>query len=130
MPPYPSFDFGLDYDPAVPCVIMTWQGYANSAEFRAACERILAALVERKATKLLGDTTDFVLIGAEDQQWLSQDWIPRVIAAGLRHVAVLTPRFYFNRVAIESVGDCLDPHTLVLQRFEEREAARNWLVAV
>jgi SpoIIAA-like len=70
-----------------------------------------------------------VLIGSDDQNWLTSDWIPRAMAAGLRRAALITPTFYFNRVAVESVGQRLDPQALTLQFFDSREAARAWLRA-
>jgi hypothetical protein len=126
---YPSFECTVGYDADVPCVIMNWQGYATSREFRDANERVLGVLAERKTTKLLGDIKQFVLIGADDQQWLSSDWIPRAMQAGLRTVALITPVFYFNRVAVENVGQTLDPDKLILQYFDSRDAARQWLAA-
>src|SRR3712207_1699913 len=100
---HPGFECTVGYDSDVPCVIMTWRGYATSREFREANERILGVLSERGATKLLGDIKEFVLIGADDQHWLISNWIPRAMQVGLRTVALVTPVFYFNRVAIESV---------------------------
>jgi hypothetical protein len=126
----PSFECTIGYDAEVACVIMTWKGYATSREFREANERVLGVLAERSASKLLGDIKEFVLIGADDQNWLSTDWIPRAVAAGLRTVAMITPVFYFNRVAVESVGQKLDPDALILQYFDTRDAARQWLAAV
>jgi hypothetical protein len=123
----PSFACTVGYDAEVPCVIMTWKGYATSREFREANERILGVLTERGASKLLGDIKEFVLIGADDQQWLSSNWIPRAVEAGLRTVAMVTPVFYFNRVAVESVGRTLDPDALILEHFDNRDAARQWL---
>ncbi len=127
---YPSFECTVGYDAEVPCVIMTWKGYATSREFREANERILGVLSERAASKLLGDIKEFVLIGADDQHWLTTNWIPRAMEAGLRTVAMITPVFYFNRVAVESVGQKLDPEALILQHFDNREAARQWLASV
>ena len=124
---YPSFACTVGYDAEVPCVTMTWKGYATSREFREANERVLGVLTERKAHRLLGDIEEFVLIGSEDQNWLSTDWIPRAVQAGLRRVALLTPVFYFNRVAVESVGQRLDPEALALRHFTDRDAARAWL---
>jgi hypothetical protein len=46
-------------------------------------------------------------------------WIPRVTEAGLRTVAMVTPVFYFNRVAVESVGQKLDPDRLIMQNFRQ-----------
>jgi hypothetical protein len=127
--PYPSFDCTVGYDADVPCLTMTWKGYATSREFREANERILEVLAERKADKLLGDIEEFVLIGSEDQTWLSTDWIPRAVQAGLRKVALITPVFYFNKVAVESVGERLDPEALKLQQFDSAPAAREWLAS-
>jgi hypothetical protein len=127
--PYPSFECTIGHDADVPCVIMTWKGYATSSEFREANERILRLIVEHRTSKLLGDIKEFVLIGADDQHWLSSNWIPRVTEAGLRTVALVTPVFYFNRVAVESVGQTLDPDRLIMQHFENREAARSWLAS-
>ena len=125
----PGFECTVGYDAEVPCVIMTWKGYATSREFREANERILGVLAERKASKLLGDIKEFVLIGGDDQDWLSTNWIPRAVKTGLRTVAMITPVFYFNRVAVESVGQKLDPDALILRHFDTRDAARQWLAS-
>lgn len=126
----PSFALTVGYDAEIACVTMTWKGYATSREFREGNERVLGVLAERGASKLLGDIKDFVLIGAEDQHWLSSNWIPRAMEAGLRTVAMITPVFYFNRVAVESVGQKLDPEALILQYFDSQDPARHWLRSV
>lgn len=128
--PYPDFECTVGYDAGVPCVLMTWKGYATSRDFRSGNERIVDLIAERKVSKLLGDTKEFVLIGADDQRWLLSDWIPRALQAGLRTVALVTPMFYFNRVAVASVGQELDPNQLTLQYFDDRDAARDWLKGV
>jgi hypothetical protein len=117
------------HDAEVPCVVMIWRGYATSAEFRAANERVLSVLAETRSTKLLGDVSHFVLIGMEDQAWLNTNWIPRAMAAGLRHVALIQPTYYFNKVAVETVGKNLDPERLSLSYFGDIASARDWLAA-
>ena len=115
------------HDPEIPCVVMIWQGYATSAEFRSANERVLSTLNETRATKLLGDVSRFVLIDTEDQKWLNYFWIPRAIEAGLRHVALVQPTYYFNKVAVENVGNNVDPTRLTLSFFGDVSSAREWL---
>ena len=127
--PYPSFAITVGYDAEVPCVVMTWQGYAPSREFRDANERVLNVLVERGSSKLLGDVREFVLIGQEDQLWLANNWIPRAIAGGLRTAALLTPSFYFNQVAVRAVIQALDPDRLSVRQFEDHDDARTWLTS-
>jgi hypothetical protein len=119
--------FSVDYDVDMPGVVMIWRGYATSAVFRAANEQVLQTIGERRAKKLLGDITEFVLIGAEDQDWLNNVWLPSAMEAGLRTVALVTPNFYFNRVAIENVVKKLDPTRLQVAYFATRDEAREWL---
>jgi hypothetical protein len=68
-----------------------------------------------------------VLIGAEDQAWLNEVWIPRAMHAGLRKVALVQPSFYFNRVAIDTAAQKLDRDRVQLGFFDNRDAAKVWL---
>ena len=122
-----DLQFSVDYDVDVPAVVMIWRGYATSGVFRAANEQVLQTIGERRAKKLLGDITEFVLIGAEDQDWLNNVWLPRAMEAGLRVAALVTPSFYFNRVAVENVVKKLDPARLQVAYFATRDEAREWL---
>ena len=117
----------VTYDPEIPCVTMSWKGYLTSPRFREANERVLAAIQERRATKLLGDITHFKLIGADDQRWLNEHWIPRLVQAGCRYVALVQPVFYFNQVAVQTVASRIDPESLVIGHFDSVAAARRWL---
>lgn len=117
----------VDYDIEVPCVVMIWKGYATSAAFKDGNAQVLAKISAHNASKLLGDVTDFVLIGAEDQAWLNQVWIPRAMHAGLRKIALVQPTFYFNRVAVESVAQKVDRDRAEVGFFSTQEEARAWL---
>jgi hypothetical protein len=122
-----TFRCDVTYDHELACVVMDWQGYFTSAEFRAANERVLVVVQATGATRLLGDITHFVLIGADDQAWLNDNWIPRLIAAGVRRCALIQPTYYFNRVAVENVGRQVDASRLAVGHFGDREAASHWL---
>jgi hypothetical protein len=121
--------FSVDDDVDIPGVVMIWRGYAASPVFRAANEQVLQTIGDRRAKKLLGDITEFVLIGAEDQDWLNTVWLPNAMEAGLRMVALVTPNFYFNRVAVDNVVKKLDPARLQVAYFATRDEAREWLKA-
>ena len=124
-----SFECTIGYDADVPCVVMTWRGYATSREFRDTNERVLAIIEERGARKLLADVKKFVLIGSDDQHWLARNWIPRVVEAGVSAVGMVPPDAHFGRVAVDSVGHTLDPERMTLRLFAGRDAAREWLAA-
>jgi hypothetical protein len=120
-------DCEVSFDADVPCIVMTWQGYLTSEQFRAANERVLEFIKVKRCPQLLGDITDFTLITAEDQRWLNENWIPRAIAAGLRVCALVQPVYYFNQVAVENVTQAVERGRLDVRHFADVESARRFL---
>jgi hypothetical protein len=121
--------FRLRFDADSSCVEMAWRGYHTSASFKDNNERVLALLAERRATRLLCDIRRFILIHGSEQEWLSSDWLPRAMGLGLSTCAIVTPLYYFNRVAVETVAGRIDRKTLLIEYFDSRRTARKWLRA-
>jgi hypothetical protein len=117
----------LFFDSDVPCVVMEAHGYATSQQFRDITENMLFLLKEKRVSKMLVDTTHLQIIGAEDQKWLNEDWLPRAIAAGYRACAMIKSKYFFNRVAVDNVVNQIDQSQLTVQYFDDRELARTWL---
>ena len=115
----------VGYDPDVPCVVMRWTAYERSG-FRAANERVLAEIVARGAGRLLGEIEALTNVAPADADWLAMDWVPRAVAAGLRHAALVTPAFELGHAPLQLVGERL-PQGLELQYFDQLDAAREWL---
>jgi hypothetical protein len=51
-------------------VVMEWDGYATSIEFKEGTELMLKTLIKHNTFKVLADFKDMMLIGSEDQKWL------------------------------------------------------------
>jgi hypothetical protein len=118
----------VSYDADVPCVVMTWTGYAPGAPFRAANEAVLERIAKERATKILGDIEAVQITSAADQRWLAEDWLPRAAAAGLRHAALVTPAFELDHAPVRLIGESL-PRQFELEYFDDVEVAREWLMA-
>lgn len=117
----------LAFDAEVPCVVMEAHAYATSLQFREITENMLLLLGEKQVNKILVDTTHLQIIGADDQQWLTDDWLPRAIAGGFRACAMINSKYFFNRVAVENVVNQIDPNQLTVHYFDDRQQARTWL---
>ncbi len=74
----------LSYDETICCVTIVWRRYATSAQLRFVHEAIIQMLAQYGANKILGDDSDLPIVHAEDQKWITEDWMPRAKAAGLR----------------------------------------------
>jgi hypothetical protein len=88
---------------------------------------MLEVLKEAKATVVLGDITDMILISQDDQQWLIENFLPVAIDAGFRAIALLKPQHYFNKDAVETIAYKVNQEKLRISFFENEKEALNWL---
>lgn len=119
--------YEITYNSALHAVVMVWRGYATSKQFRAGTELMLETLIRNQCKKVLGDTSEMAIIGQEDQHWLENNFIPRAVKAGFKAFAVITPKAYFNKVAVESVSYKIDQKQLRIAFFSTREEAELFL---
>jgi len=108
-------------------VVMEWNGYANSAEFRAGTEKMLSELEQHGASKVLADIKNMVLIAQNDQAWLLDYFIPKAIERGFKRIALIKPDHYFNQVALEEIFRKMDREKLEMEIFNGRDEAGAWL---
>lgn len=76
---------------------------------------------------IASDLREMVLIGREEQNWLLSSFLPRAIKFGFKQIAIITPKSYFNKVAVESISYRIDKEKISLQFFENKEKAIDWL---
>lgn len=119
--------YNIYYEKDSQLVVMDWDGYATSEQFREGTETMLNILIENKATKVLADAKDMVLIAGDDQKWLETKFIPRAIRFGFKVCAIVRPHSYFNKVAVESFSYRVDQERFTISFFDTSEEARAWL---
>jgi hypothetical protein len=119
--------YNIYFDTGINCVVMEWNGYATSAQFKEGTELMLNTLIKNKATRVLANIKDMVIIGKEDQEWLDLHFLPRATAFGFKALAIIRPDHYFNKVAIESISYKVDKNKLAINIFDNIDEAREWL---
>ncbi|MBL7931275.1 MAG: STAS/SEC14 domain-containing protein [Bacteroidia bacterium] len=120
--------YHIYFDKKIESVVMEWNGYANSSEFRAGTEKMLRELEEQKTSKVLADIKNMVLIAQNDQAWLLDYFIPKAIDRGFGRIAIVKPDHYFNQVALEEIFKKIDRNKLKIQLFDTLDEAREWLM--
>lgn len=119
--------YRIYHEPSLNAVVMEWDGYSTSDQFKEGTELMLNTLVQNQTYKVLADIKDMVLIGMEDQKWLEKDFLPRAINFGFKAIAIITPDHYFNKVAVESISYKVDKEKLTLCFFDNIEEAKEWI---
>jgi hypothetical protein len=121
--------YHIYFDAEINSVVMRWDGYATSSQFKEGTELMLRTLIENNCCKVLADIKDMVLIGMEDQQWLDTVFLPRAIQYGFKAIAIIRPQHYFNKVAVETISYKVDKEKLAICFFDNIGDARTWLAA-
>ena len=122
--------YNIYFKEDINAVVMEWDGYATSAQFKEGTELMLNTLVKHHCTKVLADIKDMVLIGMEDQQWLDTHFLPRAIEFGFKAIAIIKPEHYFNKVAVETISYKVDKDKLTINFFDNIEEAETWLQTI
>jgi hypothetical protein len=108
-------------------IIMDWEGYATSPQFREGTETMLNLMIEQRMHKVLANIQNMVMIGAEDQKWMETNFLPRAIRFGFKACAIVRPTNYFNKVAVETISFKVDKEKLQIGFFDTYEEAKEWL---
>ena len=96
--------YNIYFDEKTDAVVMEWHGYATSIQFKEGTELMLNTLIRHNGSKVLADIRDMTLIGMEDQQWINEVFLPRATKFGFKAIAIIKPRSYFNKVAVETIS--------------------------
>ena len=119
--------YNIYFDEEINSVVMEWNGYATSKQFKQGTELMLNMLIKNNCSKVLADIKDMKIIAMEDQQWLNEEFLPRATTFGFKAIAIVKPHYYFNKVAVEMISYKVDKEKLTINFFDNSEEAREWL---
>ena len=119
--------YNIYFDKDIDAVVMKWQGYATSNQCKEGTELMLNTLINYNGSKVLADIKEMTLIGMEDQQWINDVFLPRATRFGFKAIAIIKPRSYFNKIAVETISYKVDKEKLTINFFDDVEEAKDWL---
>ena len=108
-------------------IFARWTGRQTLETVREGGNYYLEMIKQQPCDKLLNSHTE--LIGPWDiaNDWIVQEWTPKVRALGLRYMAqVLAPGVY-GRMSFHQLHQRIDDD-FEIKMFEDEESAREWLL--
>jgi hypothetical protein len=119
----------VHWDDTAGAVCLAWKQFAEGEEFRAVINAGIELLIQRKATKWLGDLRNLGPVTQEDQKWSAESWLPRATAGGMKYLALVSPRKIVAQMAVKTFMNKVNGRPLLIGNFEDIEVARSWLQA-
>jgi stage II sporulation SpoAA-like protein len=117
----------VSWDEMQATVLVEWDGWANSAEFRALLEAELTALKEHGGSRLLIDCRRQRPLLPADLERADRDWLPRAVASGLARFAIVLPDSDLAALDLRSREVKFQKSALQVRYFANPEEATLWL---
>ncbi len=108
-------------------VRVEWEGWANSDEFALLLQAEVTALKQHHGTRLLADCRRQKVIKPADQERANREWVPRAMAAGLKHFAVVIPSSALAEMNLRSALEKIPGTTIEVAYFATVDEAEEWL---
>lgn len=121
-------NYRIEYDHECESLIHTWTAYTSGQEFRDGCNELLDVIEEEDATKLVVDTSAIKAHDSADKQWLTEEWMPREIEAGIEYSAsVPSSDSSISQMETEKLVDQATDLPMTYVMAENLAEAREWI---
>ena len=130
----------IDFDPSVPCLVISQVGFLTGEEFRQLQEKALELyMAKKKEHGKLASISNIIesdAIDMESLKWAAEDLAPRHYQAGNRYSAVILPEDEYALATMnaeifmeESGKKTTEPH-METRMFKDIKSAKAWLEEV
>lgn len=107
-----------------------WIGFVTTVELRAGLEAGLDLVIKNKLKCWLADVADMEAIDPEFLDWHDNNWLPRIVSAGVKRMAFIESKDIFNQALIETgVAEAAErvKDSMTTKYFRDKESAVRWL---
>jgi hypothetical protein len=116
----------VTWNPDLKAVCLESQGWADTGEAQAALDAVIRALRAHRGSRCLVDGRKMKVIKQADQEWITGNWLPRALAAGLRLTAIVQPASGLATMNIDDMARVSDTE-MGFRYFSTVERAAQWL---
>lgn len=103
--------------------IAEWQGAAKADKLRTAAYACVNASRTRPSARWLADASQVGVLDRADEQWMVEDFYPRLARNGVRHVAFVT----LMHVRVRHMNKAFEKGSIEFQYHSTRAEAIAWL---
>lgn len=119
----------IHWDEDTKAVWAEWKEATGGESFRRGLNVGLELVLQKKSRRWLADTKNLGAVSAEDLKWTNEEWIPSVVAAGVRSMAFIVPKKVIAKIVVKSGVSRIDENELSTGYFGTVDDARAWLRA-
>jgi len=120
-------NYTIEVDEEIDAVVFTWNQFVTGQEFREGSNHLLEVIRREDKRKSIVDTSGIKAHDEADKEWLQEEWMPKVIDAGIEYTVSVTGDSVIAEMEMEQfVDQTADlPFTYVLAG--DMGEAREWI---
>ncbi|MEM1136010.1 MAG: hypothetical protein AAGI07_09230 [Bacteroidota bacterium] len=118
----------VSYDSKNHWIYCNWQNYQTLESIKEGGEQIILHLKKNKCNKILNDNRLVKGTWTFATEWITTNWFPRVIGAGLTHFAWIYSPDVFSKFSTDQVAKSNSND--IIRKFNNIEEGESWLRAV
>ena len=118
----------IEADPELSLMRLNWKGFCHGDQYRQVLEKALETINELRLKFWLNDARQMGPILFEDEQWTINEITPRYQQSGLKRIAIIPSRDFFNKMSVERMVEATAPRSpYQIAYFREVPDAEAWL---
>lgn len=118
----------LYYDEKCHWIYANWQDYQTMESIKTGGEQMLNSLKMKKCNKVLNDNQLVKGTWSFATEWITTDWFPRMVGAGLKHFAWIYSPDIFSKFSTDKATKS-NPNDII-QTFKSLNDGKSWLQSV
>lgn len=122
-----TYLYSLEWDEEIEAVVFTWNEFASGQRFRKGANELLEFIRSKNASKLIVDASGIKVHDNEDQRWLAEEWLPKIIDAGIEYTATVYEDTPLAEMEMKSLRPHLEGHPITAIVTVDKDEAREWI---
>jgi hypothetical protein len=121
--------YTIRYSEPLSLVEVNWNGLITSKGLQATISHLLQIIEEKQPRFLLADTRLLNSLGAEDQSWIKNSFLPQLSNSSIVKFGRITEPDVFSEAIIDSFLSYVQCEAIfgcIMKSFPDREAALDW----
>lgn len=121
--------YRIEWDDEIDTVIFTWTDFATGDRFKEGANALLEAFERRDSSKVINDTSGIQAHNEEDKRWLQEEWIPKILDAGMEYNVIVHKESVISEMDIEAFSEQLEKLPYEHHMTDSMDDAREWMAS-
>lgn len=121
--------YSMEMDRDTDTILLRWNKFPSRHEFREGTSKLLEYVRSKNVSKLIIDTSDITVLQEVKEECALEEWVPKVINAGIQYSAIVRPDSVVAKMDMEDIIGRMNDYDYTTATTDSIAAAREWIAS-